>query len=382
MDTLLTYRRSAIEAASCLKRFQAIYELGLEDESDESRRGTAFHYVVLEEYLPSLVRTGKRADRDLLDQAFRRGIPATRCPAHLVDEVEDLVFRWGSRFELDLDAFLESEAQQVTGRVRWRPDLIYAWRLTPRGSVLRVEDLKTYHAILSEDTIRAELQGQLYIRNAIATWPGFDVYEFAMTFVRFGVTRVVEFTADELEGIDRKVDSVIATIDAARAANDWPAQPGNVCGFCRLQCEVADDPRVLDRRCLTDEEARIVAGRLSVIGRMYDTDLKSLKAWCTTEGPVRLNGLEWAHRTTARVRYDARQTLEVITSRRAPDPPGLSFSKSSLAKLHTKAAARAWPGLQEEIAQLALTKQGTRFGAKKVGDDAPDAGADDEEDTA
>lgn len=365
-------RRSALQAASCLKRYREVYELGLEDDSDESRRGTAFHRIFLEEYIPALVRQHKPADPSLLDAAFRRGIVAAQCPPHLVDEVEDLVFSYGSRFELDLSAYLEAEAQQVTGGVSWKPDLVFAWRLTPKGSVLRVEDLKTYHAILNEETVRREFQAQLYVRNAMDTWRGFDCYEFAMTFVRFGVTVVVEYAAEDLASLDRKVDAILATIEDARARDEWPAQPGDHCGFCRLQCDVADDPKLLDRRCLSVDDAGAAADRLVLMGRMYDADQKALKAWCTIEGPLRRGGLEWAHRPTSRLRYAARLVLDTLQRLKVPDPPGLTFSKSSLSKLFTKAAARTWPGLSEELEPLAITKTGTRFSAKKVGDQAPD----------
>src|SRR5437868_8029017 len=103
---LRVFSRSAIATASCLKRFHEIHDLGLEEESDPSRRGTAFHRIALEEYVPALVRAGVPQDLALLDRAFQAGIVATQCPPHLLDDVEDLVFTWGRRFELDLHAFL------------------------------------------------------------------------------------------------------------------------------------------------------------------------------------------------------------------------------------------------------------------------------------
>lgn len=372
MPDVIAYRQSALKAASCLKRYHEVYELGLEDHSDESRRGTAFHWIALEEYVPALVRLGRPYDAGELDRAFRRGIVATQCPPHLVDEVEDLIFRWGERFELDLAAYIESEARQVTGRVSWKPDLMFAWRNTPRGSVLRVQDLKTYYAILNEDAVRAEFQSQIYTRNAMELYPGFDRYEFAMTFVRFGATTVVEYTPADLESLDRKVNAIIATIEEASARADWPAHPGDHCGFCRLKCAAADDPRLLERRLFTAAEAEAAADRLVLLGRMYDADLKALQAWCTTNGPVRRGGLEWAHRTAQRVRYAAREALAAIAAKRAPDPPGLTFSKAAFTKLFTQKARRAWPGLAEEIEQLERPKISTRFSSRKIGDQAPE----------
>lgn len=375
-------RRSALEAASCLKRFNDLYEIGIEDDSNDARRGVAFHRVFLDEYIPRLVRRDVPRDLALLNEAFERGIVLSRCPPNLVDEVYDLVFDYGGRFELDLAAYLDSEAQQVSDRFSWRPDIVYAWRMTDRGSVLRVTDLKTYYAILSEDAIRSEFQPQFYMRNAIDTWPGFDVYEFAMVFVRYGVTKVVEFTAKDYDALDLRVSTIMAAIEHAREVGDWPAQPGDQCRFCRLQCDAADDPRVLDRRIENVEEARIVAGRILAMRRMLGSDYAMLKAWCTTEGPLRVNGVEFAHRQSQRKRYDARETLAAIAEARAPDPPGLSFSKSSLSKLFSKRAQRAWPKLLEALEAFVRTSDKTTFTDRKVGDQSEVDEEQDQETTA
>jgi hypothetical protein len=373
------YTRSAIAAASCLKRFHEVHDLGLEDASDESRRGTAFHRIILEEYVPALLAAGTSRDLALLDRAFRAGVRATRCPAHLLDEVEDLVFTWGQAFELDLGAFLLAEERQVHGRVSWQPDLVFAYRVTPRGSLLLIRDLKTYHAILTEERIRTELQAQVYARDAMQIWPGFDRYRFEMDFVRYGAVVGVEFTEEEFASLDRKVDAAIATIEDADRRGDWPAQPGEHCGYCRLLCDVADDPRCLDRRAQNREEAAIVAGRVLVLQRMLTSDLAMLRAFTTTEGPVVVGQMEWAHRKIARQKFPAPEVLAIVQAERDqgdrpfPIPAGLTFSKSALAPiLQRKGVRRRHPAMVEAIEALARETTSTKFTAKKVGDVAPD----------
>lgn len=373
MSNALAHRQSAIAAASCLKRYHAIYELGMEDDSDESRRGSAFHRIALEEYVPALVAANTPRDAGLLERAFRAGIVAAQCPPHLVDEVEDLVFAWGADFELDLHAFLLAEERQASGGVSWKPDLTFAYASTPEGSKLRVRDLKTWYALLSEDAVRALFQGQFYIWQAMQIWPGFDVYEFEMEFVRYRARVAVQYTADDLARLERKVKATIATIDDARARDAWPAQPGEHCGYCRLKCDVVDDDRCLDRRILTAEEAAIVAGRRLVLERLLAMDTAALKAWSTTEGPVVINGLEFAHRKTERVRYYAPAVIGLLNQHDVPIPPDLTISKSALRPiLGTKGMRRRKPELVDAIEQIGVTKIGTKFGAKKIGDRAVD----------
>jgi hypothetical protein len=377
MITTKPLRQSAIATAACLKRFHEIQDLGLEDESVEARRGSAFHHIALREYVPALLRVGRDQDLEELEGAFRRGIVAARCPPHLVGEVEDLVFSWGRGFALNRSALLTAEERQADDGIAWTPDLSFAYRATPRGSVLRVEDLKTYFAVLSEEAVREEFQGQFYIWRAMKAWPGFDVYEFAMTFVRYGVTTVVEYSPAELARLERNVLATLDTIADARARNDWPAQAGDHCGFCRLKCEIADDPRVLERRITAADEAPIVASRLAVLERMIKSDREALKAWTMTEGPVVIGGLEFAHRPVERVRYDAALVFDRCKAHQVP-PPALTFSKSALRSLiGTKKAQRAWPGLVEAIGELATVKTSSRFGAKKVGNLLEDEEEDD-----
>lgn len=365
---LRLFRRSALEAASCLKRFHEVIDLGLEDSSPASRRGVAFHHIALREYVPALVRMRVTRSPRLLEEAFRRGIVAVQCPPNLVAEVEDLVFAWGERFELDLDAFLMAEERQVTNRVDWTPDLVYAYRNTPTGSLLLIVDQKTYYAILGEAEVRDEFQVQVYVRNAMQQWPGFDRYGFEMQFVRYNRSVFVEFKPEELESLDRRVRAIIGTIEDATAADHWPAQPGDHCGYCRLKCDAADDPRVIDRRAETYDEAQVVLGRVLALRRMIDSDMAMLRAYTTTEGPVRLGDAEVAHRQTIRSRYPALAVLEVLERHAFAPPPGLAFSKTALEQiLDRKLVARRHPELVAEVKGLAVESATTRFGIGKAG---------------
>jgi len=371
METI-ELRQSAIAAASCLKRYHEIYELGLEENSDEARRGSAFHRIALEEYIPRLVQLEREQDADELSKAFQRGIVASHTPAHLIREVEDIVFRWGINFRLDLEAFMAAEQRQRGDGYTWKPDLTFAHQFTPRGSVLRVEDLKTYWAILDEDAVRREFQGQFYIWRAMQAWPGFDVYEFAMTFVRYGVTVPVEYTPEDLESLERRVKATLATIEDARQTGDWPAQPGEHCGFCRLECDVADDPRVLDRRILSAEEASIVAGRVLVLRRMLKSDETTLRTWTMTEGPARAGAMEFAHRPSDRLRWPVPLVLAECAKAEIT-PPRFECGKTILRPLiGTKRMERSNPELVTILRAAARSESKTKFSAKKLGNMAPD----------
>ncbi len=372
-------RQSAIAASSCLKRYHDIYELGIEDSSDESRRGTAFHDIALQRYIPRLVELGEDQNLDELDRAFQAGIVATKCPPHLYDEVEDLTFAWGRRFELDRRALLAVEERQRAFGASGSLDLAFAYRTSPRGSLLSIRDFKTWRAILNEDAVRAEFQGKLYTRLAMHAWPGFDVYEFVIDHVRYGVETAVEYSAEDLESLDRQVETRLAQIADARRSGEWPAQPGEHCGFCRLDCSAADDPRVHDRRCANAEEAAIVAGRILANRSRMAADVAALKSWCMTEGAVAAGRMEFAHREVERKKWIVADVLKAC-EREGAIPPLIQCGKTVLRPLiGTKGAKRRWPDLVAELEAAAVLTKSTTFSAKKIGNEGPE---DDEQNDA
>jgi hypothetical protein len=359
MSNALVLRRSALESFSCPFRYRQIYVDGVPDDSDEAIRGRAFH-AAARRYIHALWQTRQREDLQLAEQAFAEGMVEERTPAHLLPEVGDLFWqRWAPDFELDLDAYLSAEEQQVDSLgYTWTPDLLYAY-----DDLLEIPDFKTYWIGFSDAQARHELQGRFYAASARRLYPGFAKYRIRFDFVRWGFSASATFDTADLDQVDAELAITRQQIERAHAENAWPAVPGQHCGFCRLECPVVNDARLAPVRISSAEDAQRIAGQLLVLQQAATARRKALEAWCAGEGPVTIGGREWAHRPSAVTTFPIAAVMQILIDQGVT--PTFSVSKSALRTyLTTKRFAHVRPDLEA----LATITHGTKFTAKKVGD--------------
>ena len=369
MTTLPILRRSAMEAASqCLFRYEKLWIQGVEDQSDYALRGIAFH-AAANRYIHHLLTAGTPQDFDLAKIAFQEGLATVPIPGRLLPEVRDLFDRWAEHFALDLDHFLTAEERQDTEGQVFTPDLVYG-----RPHELEIRDFKTFYVALTEVQARADWQARFYIRNAMRKWPGFPLYRFTFEFVRLGKVLSLTFTPDELDALDRDVDSVLGMIQHATATGVWPATPGQACTYCELKCPLVDQQAILPKRFLTPQLAQQGAALIIAAEQQIKIAKKTLKAYCVANGPILVNGVEWANRPVEERRYPVSAVMEALQARNALgifDAPskGLTISHSALSKLF-----RQFPELEDALSIHVQAKTTYRFTARKpgIGDDGED----------
>ena len=200
------YRRAALEAATCPKRFFELYETKqpIEHGSDAAIRGTAFHETA-RLYIQRLAKLSLTTDAEELKKSLDEAIALVKLPSHLVREVESLAEKWGLTFELDLEAFLLAEETQVlsveeTGEpyeLQWTPDLVYA-----RNNELEQVDWKTYWAGISDKEVKDQFQAQAYVWQAAQKWKGFENYRFTFNYPRLGFSSSAVCSAREVEDLE------------------------------------------------------------------------------------------------------------------------------------------------------------------------------------
>lgn len=352
------WRRSAVETADgCLYRYEAIYERGFEDTSDDARRGTGWHDAA-KVYIRSLAKAQLTSDAELARLALRQGLLVSGTPARLWDEIEALWWPWVERFELDLEAYLLAEERQERAGFVWTPDLVYA-----QGDAIEMKDFKTHWAIWSESKARGELQARWYAWQAAQVWPGFARYRITFEFIRYGAAVTVEFSPAEIETVEAQVQETLARVERARATNTWPATPGAQCGYCRLECPTVDDALRAPVRVLDKLDAERIAGEALVLAQAHEARLNALKAWCTTDGAVAAGDMEYAYRASAVVRFPIGPVMQVLTA--AGIVPAFKVSASALSSfLTTKKHAH----VRQAIEALAQPTVRTTFSARQVGD--------------
>lgn len=354
---MIKRRRSALEAFDgCPFRYNAIYNEGAEDRGDEANRGIAFHEIAFR-YVDRLAKARTPMDAEELNEAIREGIALSACPTALLDEVNTLAQRWGSSFELDLDAYLAAEERQESERFTWTPDLVYV-----RPSHVEILDWKTYYRGLTDEQARKEFQLRFYLIEAARIWPGFPEYWFTFVFVRLNYRVTVKVKADEIESWTPQVEGILAGLEAAEQTGNWPAVPGSHCGLCRLACPIVDNPARLPVRLVDAAQRDVAAGEILVLEQRLKALKKSLKAWVMVEGPFVLKGQIFQHVQGETVTYPAGAALKILSAA-GVDPDTLSLSKTAVAKPAKALDVDA----QTELAKLAVTKTGWRFGHKKAG---------------
>jgi|TARA_R110000824_G_scaffold21078_6_gene78897 hypothetical protein len=358
------YRRSALEAISCPKRFFEIYERPdpIEDSSDEALRGQGFHDVA-KRYIQRLANLRLTTDAEELHIALQETIVALRIPAHLVKEIEALAERWALTFALDLDSYLLSEEPQVLegAGMQWTPDLVYA-----RGEELEQVDWKTHWAGISDRDVKDQFQAQAYVWAAAQKWPGFDSYRFTFTYPRLGYSATAVWSQSEVDELDIIVKSRIHVIDACREAGEWKATPGSMCIYCRLDCPVKDHGSLDVSRVKNAEEAAAIAGELMVFDKAATARRNALKGWCEQHGPVVCNEVEWGYSNSDVTTFPANGVLDVLDSHGIANRE-FTITKSALRKyLATKQFAHVASDLWGVAVQKHRSVFGSRIKREKV----------------
>ena len=244
-------------------------------------------------------------------------------------------------------------------------------------SELEIVDAKTYWAMFTDAQARREFQGLFYVWCARQIWPGFDQYRFTYDFVRFGKQVSVVFTPEELEAAERQVFLLASTIKQAEATTQWPATPGPQCQYCTLKCPVLDDVQnmaLLPQRVESEIHAQQIASLRLVLTQAGKWADELLQSWVEREGPLEVNGIEFASRPVESVRFPV---MPVVTTLQAAGiTPEFTVSKTAIKPYLT---AKKYASVREDLLGLAKPKTMYRFGPKKVGTFAELSSGDTEE---
>jgi hypothetical protein len=358
MTQLQVFRRSALEDADCLYRFNEVHQKGVDDSSDYALRGQAFAHIK-HLYILALVAAGTPQDQDLAMRAFVQGIAEHQTPQRLIPELRELWVRHAEFFALDLERYVTSEERQVGDGVSFAPDLVYA-----HPGELEIKDDKTYWVVLTEAEIKDTYQARFYGWQAMKRWPNFPSYRITFVFVRFNKATSVKFTVAELEQMEIEVQADVARIRYAQETNTYPAHVGPACRYCELKCPLADREMVLPVRF--DTATALQVGTLLVPAeKKMKAIKKAFKQHCVANGPVKVGkDTVWGNWPVTERKYPLDVVLRVLGQRNimgAFEKEGLTVSHSALAKLF-----KQFPALVDDLAEVLQEKTTYRFGLKKI----------------
>jgi hypothetical protein len=214
-------------------------------ESEPARRGIEIHQI-LATYINHLVRTRRATDLERFD-ALMRGAGAEAREVlekfrdnHTFDPEKVLA----TELHIALDEnFLPIEDLADDGRTavyEGTLDLMVVHSLTEA----EIDDWKSYYQIIDADTF----QSKFYPLLLLCLNPSLERVKFVLEFVRYGVSRCVEYTRKDLPWLkelarrervrQKKLHELVALDD-----REWKASPGRHCTWCPLLlkgCPVAE----------------------------------------------------------------------------------------------------------------------------------------------
>lgn len=373
------FRRSALEAATCLYRYNQIYNLGVEDSSDVSLRGVLFH-AAAELYVKMLTAARVESDYGIAVEAFQTAAERCAAPARVVFEAERVFFWFVERFELKWEHVLHVEQTLITvrhgRRFTWKPDLVY---VNERGIVFY--DWKTHFTAWTVEQARREFQSRFYLLMALEHFPGHPRYEICFLFVRANILIRVVFTLEEFTEIERQVDAALGAIAEADRAGVYPATGGPHCQYCRLECPINGRGGLLPTRVDDRAQFDALASEYLALKQRQAQTRKLLKQFVMVEGPQAVNGMQWGHTAHTRERYPV-DVVQDVAAREGVSVQGLTIAGGQIRYLLDE---RRRPTLARELKRHAITETSYRFGATKtgafiLGDRDEDAGDYDDED--
>lgn len=378
-------RRSALEAMACPHRYKKLYVDEVDDTSDEALRGQVAHDVA-KVYIRRLVSLNRahdeeatratiagqppvpplnlRGDAEEAKRALEATLAVTKLPPHLVQEVEMLVMRWSQRFELDIGAYLLAEETQAVAseRLEWTPDLVYV-----RGHEIEQVDWKTFWVGFTENQVKQQFQAKVYVWLAAKAWPNFPQYRFTFDFMRLGYQVTAVWYPDEIAELDLEIRARVRAIEDSEERDEWPAIPGEHCGFCRLKCPMIDQVDLMPRRVTSGETAQAVAGELLVLEQAVAARKKALKGYCKTEGPVDVGGARYGFKGSVKRKFLIRDVLKVLEEHEIQ--PHFKIGSTPLSS-YLKAQMHA--GVRPDLEDIAEVTPRQTFTSWKPSEQEPD----------
>ncbi len=364
-DGLPVLDRSGAEAAACGHRYNQLYNLGVQDDSEYSLRGVACH-VVKRKYVDRLVAAQTEMDLEEAQLAFQEGIAEVKLPPQLIAEVHNIFFRHAQHFALRLDSFMAAEHRRVNMDVplpyKFEPDLEY---IHAERNEVEIDDGKSYYRAFTDAQAREQFQTIYYIWAAMQEYPGYAHYRMTYSFWRLNQYATTVFEASDFP----MLDEIVHAYDLARRrryeTNDWTPTAGEQCGFCNLACPLMVNPVLAHPRVNSKESFRDVASRLIVLEKETKRIKDALKTYVIVEGEQDVSGEIFRFRPSVSRTFPAGNVVDAIRAK--GHQPDFTVSASSL-----KVLFKAIPSLEQDLAGSEKRKESARFGHRSLKADLRD----------
>mgnify|MGYP001606992778 CR=1 FL=1 len=260
------------------------------------------------------------------------------------------VIPWDPALEYDGDrgAFLAALDRTPTPFLRAKLDYVEV-----RDGRLRIVDYKTSWGVFAPATVAALLQPRLYAWLGLrALLPDAEAIDVELRFSRWGATRTVTYTPDDLEAW---ADDLMAVIRRIEETPPEAVRP-TVCSFCDL-CEYRRGCVAWEREedpAITGEDPAALLASVHTAREFAKAGTAWLKKLVDLDGPASVGDLTYGPKAEASKVYDTRAAFDYLSVH--VDDPLACF------KVDGNAIKRLPPDVRQELEMVAATDEvSTRF---------------------
>jgi len=287
----LSQSRQCDMACEALYRFKHVRRETIA-ESEPAARGTEIHRI-LATYIDHLVKVGRPLDLEVFDQFMRTAS----------GEAREVFEKFGDNHAFDPDKVLATELYialdedflpiddswsreanpnaktATTPAYEGTLDLVMLHSLTEA----EIQDWKSYYQVIAADTF----QSKFYPMLLMSLNPSLERVKFNLEFVRYGISRAVEYTRADLPWLRELAQSERARqreLHKRNGSRTATASPGRHCTWCPLLLNCCPVAKTNPYRRMTPERRLRFALWLQQAERHNTIVLKDL---VTERGPIR-----------------------------------------------------------------------------------------------
>src|SRR6266403_813983 len=367
----LSQSRQCDMACEALYRFKHVRRENM-SESEPAARGTEIHRI-LATYIDHLVQVGRALDLEVFDQLMRTASGEAR---EVLERFRgnhafkpDEVLATELHIVLDED-FLPIEDSLSDERHPNTPasaipayegtlDLVMLHSLTDA----EIEDWKSYYQVIAADTF----QSKFYPMLLMSLNPSLERVKFNLEFVRYGVSRCVEYTRADLPWLRELARSERARQRELHKRNGnriAKASPGKHCTWCPLLLNSCPVAKTTPYRRMSPERRLRFALWLQQAERHNTIVLKDL---VTERGPIRYrdenqNEYVAAFEAVEKRSYPYNKVASLLAKWVEAHPEDRELMEGlSASGLSSKLKAKKRKALAEELGALATVRVDTEL---------------------
>lgn len=368
---------AATQFEKCPARFKAERLDGIRGPRPEHLEVGVFLHEVTEHYLKHLQRSNQAVDFPYAAKLFDDmwADRPTVIPEASYEELREL---WKDIYEhlvmRDIAEVVEPELKLAFDtswkRVDWHAPT--AWvrlkidMLKIGGSwQARIWDLKTGRKIESAEESK---QLKMYGAAVLHAFPKVQSVVGELYYPRFGITKSYELQQGDVDEGQRWITGVSNRIQAAAAADRWPATPGPGCQDCPVFASCGARKRVVAPVATNMGEAETLAAQLVLLGRQFDELNDALKAFVEANGPVEFNGMIADFGLVQRLSWPTDKLLPILKQHAVPSEKVLKADSKKLERFASKNDA-----LRAALQQIVVDRSSTKFQIKMAGTEPTEA---------